>query len=181
MVRFIVSILRISSLQTSNVVVLMTKILFMTIGVALMAFGGCTPKDEPVLPDADKDVTTVDEDDIDDIDPEKSTTVTIYGVRGAWSYGIVSIDEISVYNEKNTKVGTGAYVGDYLVPYNGSIVITYHADYSYDGSTRISKKKTDRYQVGTSKQMYIMVYCYWDYSDEEPSILYSKVTNGKES
>lgn len=64
--------------------------------------------------------------------------------------GILSIiiDEISVYSEKNTKVGTGAYVGDYLVPYNGSIVITYHAVYSYDGSTRISKKKTDRYQVG---------------------------------
>lgn len=131
------------------------------------------------MPDADKDVTTVDKDDVDDIDPEKSTNVTIYDKIEA--SGNIIIDEISVYNEKNTKVGTGAYVGDYLVPYNGSIVITYHADYSYDGSTRISKKKTDRYQVGTSKQMYIMVYCYWWYGDEEPSILYSKVTNGKES
>lgn len=56
----------------------MKKILFMTIGVALMVFGGCTPKEKPVLPDADKDVTTVDKDDVDDIDPNKSTTVTIY-------------------------------------------------------------------------------------------------------
>lgn len=153
----------------------------MTISVALMMFVGCTPKEEPVLPDADKDVTVVDKDDVDDIDPNKSTTVTIYDVTGGLGSTTISIDEISVYNEKGTKVGTGAYVGDYLVPYNGSIVITYHASYSYNDTYYISKKQADRYQVGTSKQMYIMVYCFWFYIDSEPDELYSKVTNGKKS
>lgn len=130
----------------------MKKILFMVMSVVLMTFVGCKP-DEP-LPDADKDVTIVD----DNIDPNRSTTVTIY-TDHAYGYSTRSVvDEISIYNEKNIKVGTGAYVCDYLVPYNGSIVITYHAcDYTHND---VSEKYTDRYQVGTSKQIYICVYAY---------------------
>lgn len=147
----------------------MKKILFMVMSVVLMAFVGCKP-DEP-LPDADKDVSIVD----DAIDPNKSTTVTIYASNYSY-YSSIYIDDISIYNERDIKVGTGAYVGDYLVPYNGSIVITYHANkYS---SNYVSAKKTDRYQVGTSKQLYIMIYCDWDNSYSQPSKLYSKVTNG---
>ncbi len=148
----------------------MKKILFCVLGIALMTFIGCT-KDEP-LPDADKDVTIVD----DDIDPNKSTNVTIYDVVGV-SGNSIYIDKISIYNERDIEVGTGAYVGDYLVPYNGSIVITYHAEYG-DYDDYVSEKKTDRYQVGTSKQMYILIYCYWWSRGDEPSELYSKVTNG---
>lgn len=147
----------------------MKKILFMVISVVLMTFVGCKP-DEP-LPDADKDVTIVD----DNIDPNRSTTVTIYDNGSGCD---IYIDDISIYNERNIKVGTGAYVGDYLVPYNGSIVITYHAEYKYYGY--VSAKKTDRYQVGTSKQLYIRIYCQW-YDGEyysQPSELYSEVTNG---
>lgn len=147
----------------------MKKILFMVISVVLMTFVGCKP-DEP-LPDADKDVTIVD----DNIDPNRSTTVTIYDNGSGCD---IYIDDISIYNERNIKVGTGAYVGDYLVPYNGSIVITYHAEYKYYGY--VSAKKTDRYQVGTSKQLYIRIYCHW-YDGKyysQPSELYSEVTNG---
>lgn len=143
----------------------MKKILFMVMSVVLMTFVGCKP-DEP-LPDADKDVTIVD----DNIDPNKSTTVTIYTSA---HYSSIYIDDISIYNERDIKVGTGAYVGDYLVPYNGSIVITYHAEDGY----YVSAKKTDRYQVGTSKQLYIVIYCDWSYSSSQPSKLYSEVTNG---
>ena len=137
----------------------MKKILFMVMSVVLMTFVGCKP-DEP-LPDADKDVTIVD----DNIDPNKSTNVTIY--TGSSIY----FDNISIYNERDIKVGTGAYVGDYLVPHNGSIVITYH----YEKYGYVSARKTDRYQVGTSKQLYIKMDCYW--SDDELQ-LYSEVTNG---
>lgn len=147
----------------------MKKILFMVMSVVLMTFVGCKP-DEP-LPDADKDVTIVD----DNIDPNKSTTVTIYDNGSGCD---IYIDDISIYNERDIKVGTGAYVGDYLVPYNGSIVITYHAEYKYYGY--VSAKKTDRYQVGTSKQLYIRIYCHW-YDGKyysQPSELYSEVTNG---
>lgn len=157
----------------------MKKILFCVLGIALITFIGCT-KDEP-LPDADKDVTIVD----DDIDPNRSTNVTIYGraydAHGNNGYDCrIYIDKISIYNERDIEVGTGAYVGDYLVPYNGSIVITYHAEYDGDYDNYVSEKKTDRYQVGTSKQMYIMIYCLWRGGDE-PSELYSKVTNGTEN
>ena len=100
--------------------------------------------------------------------------MTIYDYNHGWSR--IYIDKISIYNEKDVEVGTGAYVGDYLVPYNGSIVITYHAEYDYDNY--VSEKKTDRYQVGTSKQMYIMIYCLWNGGDA-PGELYSQVTNGK--
>ena len=141
----------------------MKKILFMVMSVVLMAFVGCKP-DEP-LPDADKDVTIVD----DNIDPNKSTNVTIYTNDGR-----IYLDNISIYNERDIKVGTGAYVGDYLVPYNGSIVITYHAEeYGY-----VSARKTDRYQVGTSKQLYIRMYCSWVFGESQPEGLYSEVTNG---
>lgn len=149
----------------------MKKILFMVMSVVLMTFVGCKP-DEP-LPDADKDVTIVD----DNIDPNRSTTVTIYDETYGNSYCIY-IDNISIYNERDIEVGTGAYVGDYLVPYNGSIVITYHAEYKFYGY--VSAKKTDRYQVGTSKQLYIRIYCHW-YDGEYYSKLeelYSEVTNG---
>lgn len=149
----------------------MKKILFMVISVVLMTFVGCKP-DEP-LPVADKDVTIVD----DNIDPNRSTNVTIYD-RSNGGCSIIYIDSISIYNERDIKVGTGAYVGDYLVPYNGSIVITYHAVETYDNY--VSAKKTDRYQVGTSKQLYIMIYCHW-YDGEyysQPDELYSEVTNG---
>lgn len=146
----------------------MKKILFMVISVVLMTFVGCKP-DEP-LPDADKDVTIVD----DAIDPNKSTTVTIYTSVAKYSYGSIYIDSISIYNERDIKVGTGAYVGDYLVPYNGSIVITYHAEDDH----YVSAKKTDRYQVGTSKQLYIRIYCDWFDSGSQPRELYSEVTNG---
>ena len=151
----------------------MKKILFCVLGIALMTFIGCT-KDEP-LPDADKDVTIVD----DDIDPNRSTNVTLYSRAYDWEtmnrYCRIYIDNISIYNERDVEVGTGAYVGDYLVPYNGSIVITYHAEYDGD---YVSEKKTVRYQMGTSKQMYILIYCYWPGGDE-PRELYSQVTNGK--
>lgn len=147
----------------------MKKILFMVMSVVLMTFVGCKPDES--LPDADKDVTIVD----DNIDPNKSTTVTIYDNGSGCD---IYIDDISIYNERDIKVGTGAYVGDYLVPYNGSIVITYHAEYKYYGY--VSAKKTDRYQVGTSKQLYIRIYCHW-YDGKyysQPSELYSEVTNG---
>lgn len=147
----------------------MKKILFMVMSVVLMTFVGCKP-DEP-LPDADKDVTIVD----DNTDPNRSTNVTIYT---STYHSSIYIDDISIYNERDIKVGTGAYVGDYLVPYNGSIVITYHAN-KYHGNY-VSAKKTDRYQVGTSKQLYIMIYCHW-YDGEyysQPDELYSEVTNG---
>ncbi len=140
----------------------------------LLAFTACN-QNTPV-PGADKDISGVN----GKIDPEQSTTVTVYcpySYDHTNSYAI--LDSICIYNEKGTKVGIGGYVGDYLVPYNGFILLTYHGDEDDGPKTQY---KTDIYEVGTAKQMYIAL-CAYVYRNSSTSYywdLFSVVTNGKE-
>ena len=140
----------------------MKKLVLLAMSAMMIAFAGCN-QNEP-LPDADKDVTNV----TPKIDPDQSTTVTVY-MYSHNDYAV--LDSICIYNDKEVKVGVGGYVGDYLVPYNGSIQLTYHS--KYNGSK--SQCKTDIYEVGTAKQMYITIH-----ADYDGDILYSIVTDGKE-
>ena len=143
----------------------MKKLVLLAISAMLLAFTACN-QNEP-LPDADKDIADV----TPKIDPDQSTTVTIYVSRNGYS---AILDSICIYNDKGVKVGVGGYVGDYLVPYNGSIQLTYHGECDYHGM--ISKSQTDRYKVGTAKQMFIEIY-----ADEHSDswTLRSYVTQGK--
>ena len=145
----------------------MKKLVLLAMSAMMIAFIGCN-QNEP-LPDVDKDVTNV----TPKIDPDQSTTVTVYGYDGS-SSDVVIVDSICIYNDKGVKVGVGGYVGDYLVPYNGSIQLTYHGYHN----KYISESKTDRYKVGTAKQMYIEI-CFSYYSDDSWS-LRSYTTNGKD-
>lgn len=143
----------------------MKKLVLLAMSAMMIAFAGCN-QNEP-LPDADKDVTNV----TPKIDPDQSTTVTVY-MYSHNDYAV--LDSICIYNDKEVKVGVGGYVGDYLVPYNGSIQLTYHGECDYHGM--ISKSQTDRYKVGTAKQMFIEIY-----ADEHSDswTLRSYVTQGK--
>ena len=147
----------------------MKKLVLLTMSAMMIAFAGCN-QNTPV-PGADKDISGIN----GKIDPDQSTTVTIYVSSDA-----AILDSICIYNDKGVKVGVGGYVGDYLVPYNGFIQLTYHGE--YEGSK--SQCKTDIYEVGTAKQMYIAIYayCYWNsstssYDWDKP---FSVVTDGKE-
>lgn len=145
----------------------MKKLVLLAMSAMMIAFTACN-QNTPV-PGADKDISGVNS----KIDPEKSTTVTVYCptrfVYSGHTYydNDVVLDSICIYNEKGTKVGIGGYVGDYLVPYNGFIQLTYHGPKS--------QCKTDIYEVGTAKQMYIALCATYD-GDK----LFSAVTNGKE-
>lgn len=139
----------------------MKKLVLLAISAMLLAFTACN-QNEP-LPDADKDIADV----TPKIDPDQSTTVTVYTESSS-----AILDSICIYNDKGVKVGVGGYVGDYLVPYNGFIQLTYHGE--YEGSK--SQCKTDIYEVGTAKQMFIEIYA-WEYSDSWT--LRSYVTQGK--
>lgn len=119
----------------------MKKVIMLLMSAMLITFNSCQTN-EPSTP-ADKDVTEQDA----DIDPDQATTVTVTGKSH------IAIDNINIYNSKDKLVGSGAYKGDYLVPYNGSIEISYY--YIYDTSVR----KTDRYKVGTAKTLKIGLYC----------------------
>lgn len=141
----------------------MKKLVLLAISAMLLAFTACN-QNEP-LPDADKDIADV----TPKIDPDQSTTVTIYASK---SGDTAILDSICIYNDKGVKVGVGGYVGDYLVPYNGFIQLTYHGEYA--GSK--SQCKTDIYEVGTAKQMYIEFYAY-EYKGSWT--LRSSVTQGK--
>lgn len=144
----------------------MKKLVLLAMSAMMIAFAGCN-QNEP-LPDADKDVTNV----TPKIDPDQSTTVTVY-MYSHNDYAV--LDSICIYNDKEVKVGVGGYVGDYLVPYNGSIQLTYHGECDSHG---ISKSQTDRYKVGTAKQMFIEIYaCEYEYSGSWT--LRSYVTQGK--
>lgn len=160
----------------------MKKLVLLAMSAMMIAFAGCN-QNTPV-PGADKDISGIN----GKIDPEKSTTVTVYfPTRFVYSGEIyyrsdnkVVLDSICIYNDKGVKVGISGYVGDYLVPYNGFIQLTYHGEYK--GSK--SQCKTDIYEVGTAKQMYIAIYacCHWNSSTssyywDKP---FSVVTDGKE-
>ena len=93
---------------------------------------------------ADEDVTALNT----EFDHEYATMVTIIGG------GAPTIDSIKIYNVKNELVGFGFYKGDYYVPYNGSIAITYSTE---------TAKKTDKYQVGTAKTLKISLSWYYRY------------------
>lgn len=148
----------------------MKKLILLTMSAMMIAFTGCN-QNEP-LPDADKDVSDV----TPKIDPDQSTTVTVYTSK---SGDTAILDSICIYNDKGVKVGVGGYVGDYLVPYNGSIQLTYHGYWRDSYNTEyISKSQTDRYKVGTAKQMYIKIYTSL-YSDYYSWTLRSSVTQGK--
>ena len=129
----------------------MKKLVLLAMSTMMIAFTGCN-QNTPV-PGADKDISDV----TPKIDPDQSTTVTIYASK---SGNTAILDSICIYNDKGVKVGVGGYVGDYLVPYNGSIQLTYHGYWrdSYNNTEYISKSQTDRYKVGTAKQMYIEIY-----------------------
>lgn len=155
----------------------MKKLVLLAMSAMMIAFTGCN-QNEP-LPDADKDVTNV----TPKIDPDQSTTVTVYFptrfvYRGHSHRNYAVLDSICIYNDKGVKVGIGGYVGDYLVSYNGFIQLTYHGE--YEGSK--SQCKTDIYEVGTAKQMYIAIYAGYRWSDSTGYywILFSAVTDGKE-
>lgn len=157
----------------------MKKLVLLAMSAMLIAFTACN-QNTPV-PGADKDISGVN----GKIDPEKSTTVTVYcPTRFVYSGSTyddndVVLDSICIYNEKGTKVGIGGYVGDYLVPYNGFIQLTYHGECTGFKS----QCKTDIYEVGTAKQMYIALYSEYDwnkYSGYYWVVLFSAVTNGKE-
>lgn len=143
----------------------MKKLVLLAMSAMMIAFTGCN-QNEP-LPDADKDVTNV----TPKIDPDQSTTVTVY--MNSYSNCAV-LDSICIYNDKEVKVGAGGYLGDYLVPYNGSIQLIYHGENSHTKS----KSQTDRYKVGTAKQMYIALYAWQDRTDS-PWTLHSSITQGK--
>lgn len=145
----------------------MKKLVLLAMSAMMIAFTGCN-QNEP-LPDADKDVTNV----TPKIDPDQSTTVTVYTESSS-----AILDSICIYNDKGVKVGVGGYVGDYLVPYNGSIQLTYHGYYYHYSPEEeyITKSQTDRYKVGTAKQMYIEIYAS-EYSGSWT--LRSYVTQGK--
>lgn len=145
----------------------MKKLVLLAMSAMLIAFTGCN-QNEP-LPDADKDVTNV----TPKIDPNQSTTVTVYMYSSNSNDNYAVLDSICIYNDKEVKVGVGGYIGDYLVPYNGSIQLIYHGE---DSGTK-SKSQTDRYKVGTAKQMYIEIYASYYY--ENSWALGSAVTDGK--
>lgn len=149
----------------------MKKLVLLAMSAMLIAFTACNQNNpQNPLPDADKDVTDV----TPKIDPDQSTTVTVY--ESKWGRTVI-LDSICIYNDKGVKVGGGGYVTDYLVPYNGSIQLTYHGYYrDYDDKEHISKSQTDRYKVGTAKQMYIEIYTYESYGSWTLS---SSVTDGK--
>ena len=152
----------------------MKKLVLLAMSAMLIAFTACNQNNpQNPLPDADKDITDV----TPKIDPDQSTTVTVYESKSGHK---AILDSICIYNDKGVKVGGGGYVGDYLVPYNGSIQLTYHGYYyetSYGESKEyISETKTDRREVGTAKQMYIAIYAL-HYGDDW--ILRSNVTQGK--
>ena len=155
----------------------MKKLVLLAMSAMMIAFAGCN-QNTPV-PGADKDISGIN----GKIDPEKSTTVTVYfPTRFVYSGEIyyrsdnkVVLDSICIYNDKGVKVGISGYVGDHLVPYNGFIQLTYHGECDSHG---ISKSQTDRYKVGTAKQMFIEIYaCEYEYSGSWT--LRSYVTQGK--
>lgn len=135
----------------------MKKVVLLLMSVmTLIAFNSCNSNE---LTDADKDVTEQGA----EIDPEHSTTVTVK--QGYFAV----LDNIEIYNAKDKLVGAGAYVGEYLVPFNGSIVISYHSEYD------TSVCKSDRYKVGTAKNLTITINGHWSGSDID--YLYSEVSN----
>lgn len=151
----------------------MKKLVLLAMSAMLIAFTACNQNNpQNPLPDADKDVTDV----TPKIDPDQSTTVSVYWSSRSDNSAV--LDSICIYNDKGVKVGAGGYVGDYLVPYNGSIQLTYHGYYSYEKEEYISKSQTDRYKVGTAKQMYIEIYAWYSISGDFWT-LRSSVTQGK--
>lgn len=134
----------------------------------MIAFTGCN-QNEP-KPNTDQGSSNVD----NKIDPDQSTTVTIYE-SGSGDSCVVAIDSICIYNDKRIRVGTGNYTGDYLVPYNGTIKIAYHGLYN-DFFEGYPYWKT--FEVGTLQQMYIRLSANWkgDYL-----VTTAEVTNGKDN
>lgn len=125
----------------------MKKILFMVMSVVLMTFISSCTKDEPVLPNADKERTDVKIN--GDSSSDMFTRVTIYsavhsGYGGTYNY----LDSVQIFSAENELVGSGLYLGDYLVPYYGSISLTHHDYDDYYHS---------QFNVGTMKRMYIAV------------------------
>lgn len=125
----------------------MKKILFMVMSVVLMAFISSCTKDEPVLPNADKERTDVKIN--GDSSSDMFTRVTIYSTDHGYStYSY--LDSVQIFSAENELVGSGLYLGDYLVPYYGSISLTHHDSY-YDDYYH------SQFNVGTMKRMYIAV------------------------
>lgn len=126
----------------------MKKILFMLISATLMTLISSCTKDEPVLPNADKERTDVKIN--GDSSSDMFTRVTIYSaVHSGYGDTYNYLDSVQIFSAENELVGAGLYLGDYLVPYYGSISLTYHnyAGYYYHSS----------FNVGTMKRMYIAV------------------------
>lgn len=160
----------------------MKKLILLVMSAILIAFTGCNqnePQPDPI-PNVDRDTTVVDnntktDDNVDlgkKIDPEQSTTVTIVRSTNVGVEHLV-VDDVSVYNEKGILVGFGGYAGDYLVPYNGYIQITYHGEYDVN----FSEQKTDRFAVGTMKRLRICL-CMKVYYSPGEFVIYSFVADG---
>lgn len=103
----------------------MKRAVLLVMSAILIAFTSCN-QNEPTL------------------DSEQSTTVVLY-----YNNSDAKLDFVQIYNAKENLVSEGQYVGQYLVPYNGSISLTYH----YTGD----KQYSSSYNVGTMKRMYISV------------------------
>lgn len=104
----------------------MKRIVLLMMSAILIAFTSCN-QNEPTLQGT--------------IDPQQSTTVTIYG--GVYS----CLTNIQIYNAKNKLVGVGTTAGSYWVPYEGSIAISYKKNTKTD-----SEIETETFYVGTMKQ-----------------------------
>lgn len=106
----------------------MKRAVLLVMSAILIAFTSCN-QNEPTL------------------DSEQSTTVVLY--YQTYLGGSADLDFVRIYNAKEKLVSEGQYVGQYLVPYNGSISLTYHRDND--------KQYSSSYNVGTMKRMYICV------------------------
>lgn len=131
----------------------MKRAVLLVMSAILIAFTSCN-QNEPTLQGT--------------IDPQQSTTVTIYGANSV-------LKNVQIYNAKNKLVGVGTTVGSYWVPYNGSIAISYGRSGSYSKDNDI---ETEKFSVGTMKQMFIAI-GYYSGNQYNPSYWYLSVTDGR--
>lgn len=164
----------------------MKKIILLFLSaLVLTTFNSCNQNDPS--PDTDKESTEQETDDTKDntqdetedntIDPLHSTTVTICSTSSKSE--AAEVVEIKIYNASQVQVGNGSSVGEYLVPYNGSITISYNIDkkrnvnYSWYKHP-LPSPQSDTYTVGTILKMKIVLYAEWD-NDNGRWELYSKI------
>lgn len=150
----------------------MKKIILLFLSaLVLTTFNSCNQNDP--LPDTDKESTeqgtddpkdnTEDDTEEDTIDPLHSTTVTICSdsyTNANKAHYSTEVVGINIYNASGVKVGNGSAFGEYLVPYYGSIAISYKPD-EYRISMYHDRRystPTDTYEVGTASKLKIVLY-----------------------